>query len=139
MILSLVRYWSNTDRTLGKLFIDGKFECFTLEDEFRNQKIKGETRIPAGSYKVELRYSPKFTPRLMHEMLWLKDVPGFEFILIHPGNDDDDTEGCILVGKNTSGPVLLRSREAYFELYNKICTKAKDKDLSITVIDYDRN
>lgn len=107
MILDLIRFSSGKEDTLGVLFIDNKFACFTLEDEHRTNKIWGETRIPAGRYKIELRtfgdfhrrYSARF-PDLHNGMLWLRNVPNFESILIHIGNDDDDTAGCILVGSN---------------------------------------
>ena len=55
MKLELKRFSAQSDTTLGLMFLDGEFECFTLEDEYRAEKIKGETRIPAGTYKVEKR------------------------------------------------------------------------------------
>ena len=133
--LEVVRYAYGDDSTLGKLYLSGvpdlAFECFTLEDERREVKVKGETCIPRGMYEVKLRHdSPKykhFDERWpWHKgMLWLQNVPGFEYIYIHPGNTDDDTEGCLLVGK--SGAMLpdgefqlMQSREAYQALYRKV-------------------
>ena len=55
MKLELKRFSGQSDTTLGLMFVDGEFECFTLEDEYRAEKVKGETRIPAGTYKVEKR------------------------------------------------------------------------------------
>lgn len=98
MTLKLLRFHNSKDDTLGLLFINEQFACFTLEDEYRAKKVKKETRIPEGTYKIGLRYSPKFTPRYGHEMLHIQNVPDFEFILIHPGNKETDTDGCILVG-----------------------------------------
>ena len=109
MKLEVLRFSSDSDSTLGVLFDttnERKFLCFTLEDEFREIKISGETRIPAGTYNVTLRteggfnqrYNDKFGTDFNKGMLWVRDVPGFEYILIHIGNTDDNTEGCLLVG-----------------------------------------
>ena len=139
MLIRLERYWSDEDCTLGKLYVDGKFFCYTLEDEYRKIKVKGETRIPAGTYKVALRYSPKFSPRTKHDMLWIQNVPGFSFILIHPGNSDDDTEGCILVGSvaDQKDRKIFNSRDAYKKLYFFVSTEAKNNNLTIEIIDKD--
>lgn len=85
--------------TRGRLFIDGVFECWTMEDTDRfmesgGEKIYGKTCIPRGEYEVIVTMSNRFKRRLP----LLKDVPGFEGIRIHPGNTAQDTEGCILVG-----------------------------------------
>jgi hypothetical protein len=128
MNLTVKRYKHDKDFTCGKLFIDGEFECYTLEDEHREVKVKHETRIPEGKYKVELRtfgghherYSKKFD---FHKgMLWVKDVPNFTDILIHIGNSDDDTSGCLLVGldiDNIKG-LLFNSTGAYTRMYKKV-------------------
>lgn len=87
------------------MLIDGQFACYILEDEQRTQKVYGETRIPDGIYPVKLRtvgdfherYSKKF-PDMHKGMLWLQDVPAFKYVLIHIGNEDDDTAGCLLTG-----------------------------------------
>lgn len=93
--VTVSRFSSTPLRTLGRLTIDGSFQCYTLEDAQRTTKIKGQTAIPAGTYKLALRDSPRFGK----DTLWLRDVPGFEWILIHGGNTERDTEGCILVGE----------------------------------------
>lgn len=88
--------------TTGQLYLNGEFFCFTLEDKVRekdgvpvqNWKVKGETAIPSGLYKVGFENSPRFGP----ETLTLFDVPGFTAIRIHSGNTEKDTEGCIIVG-----------------------------------------
>ena len=139
-ILALVRDIKqvNSNTTLGRLFLDGKFLCDTLEDEYRDIKVHSETRIPAGSYKVELVNSPKFSPRYGHDMLKLTNVPGFEGILIHPGNTDKDTSGCILVGVRDQLTVtLIESRSTFESLYQTLLPLVKP-GLYITVIDYDR-
>ena len=109
MQLEVVRFSSERDSTNGLLFdITGEcrnFLSYTLEDEYRKEKVMHETRIPAGTYKVTLRtvggFHAKYTERYgeMHKgMLWVCDVPGFEYILIHTGNTDEHTSGCLLVG-----------------------------------------
>lgn len=135
MILTLVRTKSTPEYTVGKLFIDGKLECFTLEDPFRKKKIQGQTRIGSGVYNILLRFSPKFTPRYAHNMLWVSEVENFEYILIHPGNTVDDTDGCILVGQKEDKGTLANSRIAYFGLYDKVSPAANKKELSMVIID----
>lgn len=140
MIVTIVREKSNETCTIGKLYIDGKFFCYTLEDAYHPEKIKHKTRIPSGSYKLELRYSPKFSPSYNHDMIWVKDVPGFEFILIHKGNDADDTSGCILVGIAASGNIITGSKVAYDKLYPIIFGNIKAGATTIlTVVDADRS
>ena len=129
---------SDSERTLGRLFVDSIFECHTLEDQWQGTKIKGETRIPPGIYKIGLRFSPKFSIRYGHDMLWVKDVPGFEYILIHKGNTDDDTEGCILVGKRIHLGLLEDSKTAYANLYPKVAAAVKKEEVKLVVLDCDR-
>lgn len=109
MKLRLERLWKKPDYTVGRLYVDGKLFCNTLEDVVRRlpeeKKIPGKTAIPAGNYRVIFNWSPKFgrnLPRLLN-------VPYFEGILIHPGNTAEDSAGCILVGKNTSTGRLSES------------------------------
>lgn len=136
MKLLVDRFNSNFFETLGRLFINGVQKCYTLEDEYRAVKVKGETRIPAGTYKVGLRYSTHFSPRYHHDMLWIKDVPGFEFILIHPGNSEADTDGCLLVGKifeqKNERLTIHRSKEAYGVIY-QIISEAIKKEEEVTI------
>jgi hypothetical protein len=122
MKIQVKRLASGRHSTIGRMFIDGKPVCYTLEDVVREQaglpvekwKIHGETAIPRGIYEVKFTYSPKYK----RDMLQVMDVPGFSGIRIHSGNSDQDTEGCILVGMQVdkSGDYLLRSRDAYAEL-----------------------
>jgi hypothetical protein len=110
MKLILQRYSDNGESTQGLLFVVDqeqnrlRFLNYTLEDEYREQKVMGETCIPAGLYEVVFRevespktksYRDRFSWFTWH--LMLKDVDGFEYVYIHIGNDDDDTDGCILV------------------------------------------
>ena len=109
-----------------------------------------ETRIPAGKYKVGVRatggfhnrYSRKFSD--IHQgMLHVQDVPGFEFILIHVGNTDEHTAGCLLVGTGAMARAddmsIQSSVEAYKRLYSKVIEAAKEGDLEIEYLDRDRN
>lgn len=132
MRISVVRFGHGDDSTLGHFSIDGERRCFTLEDEYRAVKVAGETRIPEGKYRVTLRteggFHVKYAERFrdIHKgMLWLRDVPNFEYILIHCGNTDDHSAGCLLVGQD---PVVkpdgefqvARSEHAYRMIYPPI-------------------
>ena len=132
MKLQVVRTQFGLDATNGLLFIDGKFECFTLEDQYQAVKVAAETAIPEGTYKITLRtvggFHSKYLKRYsFHKgMLWVRDVPGFEYILIHTGNTDEHTAGCLLVGetqqdldKGKDG-FVGNSGVAYKKMYPKI-------------------
>ena len=133
MKLDVVRTQFGEDATNGMLFINGVFECFTLEDEVRNVKVHSETAIPLGEYEIKLRteggFHTKYTSRYgsMHKgMLWLQDVPGFTWMLIHTGNTDQHTAGCLLLGetqqdldKGKDG-FVGGSGDAYKKAYPKI-------------------
>lgn len=93
MKIEVIRDVFTEKETLGKMFIDGSFFCYTLEDVVRDYKIKHQTAIPAGTYKVVYVFSPKFK-KLMPRLL---DVKNFEGVLIHGGNTAVDSSGCILV------------------------------------------
>ena len=108
MKLLLTRTAKRPTYTIGKLYIDGEYFCDTLEDtdrglrqdmplsEIKRIKVANETAIPTGTYDVIVNMSPKFgrmLPRLLN-------VHGFDGVLIHRGNTDKDTSGCILVGEN---------------------------------------
>ena len=118
MQISVVREQYRPGCTVGRMFVDGTFECFTLEDGIRTKKVYGETAIPAGSYSVIVNYSPRFKTSLP----LLQDVPNFEGVRIHPGNTAANTLGCILVGRNwTPGSEqVTASRLAFEPLKQKI-------------------
>tara|TARA_B100000768_G_scaffold22593_1_gene20142 strand:- start:296 stop:733 length:438 start_codon:yes stop_codon:yes gene_type:complete len=136
MNILIDRYNSENDHTDGLLFIDCEFICYTLEDEYRTKKVYGETRIPDGVYRVSLRtvggfhnrYSSKYP---FHKgMLQIEDVPGFEYILIHTGNTDDDTAGCLLVGSTADKDkgFIGGSVKAYKELYPIVLSALERKE-----------
>lgn len=140
MHLHVKRYADNGESTLGLLYIDDSFVCYTLEDEYRTAKVRGETRIPNGTYQVKLRteggfhqrYKQKF--RAMHRgMLHITDVPGFEYVLIHIGNDDDDTAGCLLLGdavnnNRTADGFISKSTDAYRRIYPAIAQAIQNNE-----------
>lgn len=147
MKLKLERITTDSDSTIGLMFLDGAFQCFTLEDEARTVKKYGETRIPAGVYDIRPRTAgrlhEKYSRFPEHRgMLWLQDVPGFEWIYIHIGNSDEDTLGCILAGEIASvrpGDMrLMSSTAAYRKLYGAVAQAAAAGDLSIEIADRDR-
>ena len=148
MKITVNRYLSNDEATLSRVFIDGKFYCFGLEDAYQEKKIAGKTRIPAGRYKVELRKVGGFDSRYkkdrrfadIHEgMLWIRGVPGFEFILIHCGNTHQHTEGCLLLGKGRDEKrmTIWQSGDAYREFYLAVLGAAKAGKLFIEFNDND--
>ena len=103
--------------TFGEMFIDGNFECFTLEDRIRMVgKVDGDTAIPCGTYKVIIDQSARFGCLMPH----ILDVPGFTGVRIHAGNTTDDTSGCVLVGQLKGSKTLLSSRAAFQPLFRKL-------------------
>lgn len=95
MLLTLIRDTFTPSETLGKLYIDRKFFCDTIEPPVVPNAQHPKGCIPLGWYKLQLSVSPKFG-RLL-PLLYL--VPGFQGIRIHAGNNRDHTSGCILVGE----------------------------------------
>lgn len=118
MKLKVVRDGLKEGCTLGKLYINDEFECFTLEDEVRldGEKVFGQTAIPYGVYDVTITHSPHFD----RDLPLLGGVPNFEGVRIHPGNTAADTEGCLLVGHERSDDSITRSRLAFDALFPKI-------------------
>jgi len=116
MLITIKRLHKTEISTIGELLIDGVFECFTLEDTEREVKIKGETAIKEGKYKVIINKSNRFK-RLLPLLL---NVPEFEGVRIHSGNTNHDTEGCILVGQTKSKNFIGKSRKAFDALFKKM-------------------
>lgn len=148
MDLRLERLVSDRESTAGALFVDGKFMCWTLEDGFRAEKVAKETRIPAGAYRIKLRTEGGMHPRYqarfgnLHQgMLWLQDVPNFEWVYLHVGNTHEHTEGCILVGEGVNarhGDMSLQaSRDAYRRLALSVMDEAAAGNLTINIVDRD--
>ena len=125
MKMLLERTWCGPVCTIGTLSIDGKTECFVLEDVVRGGadpatvaqwKVHGQSAIPKGTYGVIITFSPHFG----RDLPLLRGVPGFDGIRIHPGNVAADTEGCLLVGRTKMHDSVGESRAAFVELEAKI-------------------
>lgn len=152
MELTLKRVARRDTYTIGHLYIDGQYFCDTCEDRDRGlrqdlplsvnqaKKIRGQTAIPVGRYRVSLgvksqKYSKKkqyaacsgYLPRLIN-------VPAFDGILIHIGNTAADSEGCILVGRNKKVGMVLESTTTFWQLYDRLQTAdRKGETIYITV------
>lgn len=144
MELKLRRKFKGSDYTIGDLSINGEFFCNTIEDTVRElpeicsdtsrgrsctckEKVYAKTAIPAGSYKITLEYSPKYK----WKMPCLHDVPHFLGILIHSGNTEADSAGCIIVGKNTVKGKVLNSRATFQRLYALF---ENEEDITIHIV-----
>jgi hypothetical protein len=147
MRLHLLRVCTRPDWTSGVLIradmAKPQFLCSTMEDGHKTVKVAGKTRIPAGTYKIKLRtegdltrkYQLKF-PDIHKGMLWIQNVPGFEWVYLHVGNTAEDSEGCILVGNSINYETGFQGESvpAYKSLYtlvaNEILTEG-DAELTI--------
>ena len=123
------RFSSQRFSTLSIVNREGEFLCFGLEDEYREEKVYGETRIPAGKYELTLKthggfhnkYTKKFKD-LHHGMILVNDVPDFTDVLWHIGNTDEDTHGCLLLGDSCESNIIKdgfvgSSTSAYKRVY----------------------
>lgn len=154
--LVLERAYRGKEYTIGKLYINNKYFCDTLEDVDRGLtytmplekiqaiKIKDQTAIPIGQYKVAMNISsPKYSNFAKYP--WAKpyqgklprllNVPGYSGVLIHPGNTKNDTSGCILLGTNDIKGKVINSQKKWKEFMEII---TKDKDNIILTIKYPR-
>ena len=116
MELRLIREPSQYGATLGVLFVDGVFQCWTLEDPVRAVKVPGETAIPAGRYRVIVTYSNRFSRPLP----LLENVKNYTGVRLHPGNRPADTRGCILPGAVRGFAMVSSSRVAFDALFDRI-------------------
>ena len=148
MEIIIHRVWREKGFTIGRMYIDGKFFCHTLEDEDRglaqymnvgeimNIKLAGKTAIPAGDYKVCRTYSPRFK-KMMAQIM---NVKGFAGVRIHAGNKSADTDGCPLLGDADERNIkdwVLNSRKRAIEFDTKLQIAGDNADLHI-VYDYDK-
>lgn len=144
MELMLKRKFFGGEYTVGDLFINGGYFCNTIEDTLRELpavcpytskglpcrckgKVYAKTAIPAGEYRVAMEYSQKFKRVLPR----LHGVPHFSGILIHPGNTQEDSAGCIICGKNTAKGKVTDSRATCDKLNDIL---SEEKDIVIRII-----
>ncbi len=149
------RFVSDDDTTISRVLVGptgaivDKFICFGLEDEYREHKVAKETRIPAGEYHIRVRtfggHHTRYTHRFsdIHQgMLEIMDVPNFTDILVHCGNTDEHTDGCLIVGvgANTEPGDMSISQSvvAYRRFYQEVIQAALDETLFIEFQDNDR-
>jgi hypothetical protein len=127
MNLLVVREYLTDKVTIGSLYVNNVFECYTLEDKDRHLenggvKLYGETAIPLGSYSVVLTTSARFKRVLP----LLRGVQGFDGVRIHAGNTAADTHGCILVGTVKTNTTLVNSKFAMTKLFAKLQTAVQN-------------
>jgi hypothetical protein len=135
MNLKLKRFEYGPNYTIGRLYSDDTYLCYVLEDKCREKegqpvtlwKVRGETAIPRGTYKVIVDFSNHFQRELPH----ILDVPGFEGVRIHTGNSDKDTEGCLLVGTGWSGTDWVNGSKDAFDKVFPLIKEAKEVTITI--------
>lgn len=152
MKLFLKRIAKKKEYTIGKLYIDNVYFCDTIEDtdrgldqsmteqQVRSIKIPGKTAIPTGTYKINMNIvSQKFGSKPFYKQTCngklprLMEVVGYQGILIHAGNTERDTDGCLLVGKNKKVGMVLESKETFAKLVKEYLIPANKRNESITI------
>ena len=128
MLIEVKRFEFKDTYTVGKMYIDNIYECYTLEDVVRKgAKVNGQTAIPTGTYNLIINHSNRFN----RDLPLLENVPNFTGVRIHSGNTSANTEGCILVGTTWSGKDFIgNSRVAFNKLFEKL-KKAKKVTIKI--------
>jgi hypothetical protein len=128
MLIEVKRFEFKDTYTVGKMYIDNIYECYTLEDVVRKgAKVNGQTAIPTGTYNLIINHSNRFN----RDLPLLENVPNFTGVRIHAGNTSAHTEGCILVGTTWSGKDFIgNSRVAFNKLFEKL-KKAKKVTIKI--------
>ena len=150
MKLTVLRYSDDGDSTLGLLFIDGDFFCYTLEDEHRDSKVMKETRIDAGVFQLAIQENnTPMTMRYKQKHSWFRNhieitgLPRHSSVYIHIGNKDEHTAGCLLVGDLANNNQfddgkITSSTMAFKRLYERIYPYVERSECSIEIIDFDR-
>ena len=151
MRLTLRRIAKKETYTIGHLYVDGIYVCDTVEDkdrglkshhpleQIKKVKVYGETAIPMGTYVIDMdKVSPKFSSRSWAKPYGgkiprLRSVPGFESILIHPGNTAASSLGCILVGINDKVGRVSDSQRTFRRLMDDYLVPAYERGDTITI------
>jgi hypothetical protein len=128
MLIEVKRFEFKDTYTVGKMYIDNIYECYTLEDVVRKgAKVNGQTAIPTGTYNLIINHSNRFN----RDLPLLENVPNFTGVRIHAGNTSQHTEGCILVGTTWTGKDFIgNSKVAFNKLFEKL-QKAKKVTIKI--------
>ena len=128
MLIEVKRFEFKDTYTIGKMYIDNIYECYTLEDVVRKgAKVNGQTAIPIGTYNLIINHSNRFN----RDLPLLENVPNFTGVRIHAGNTSQHTEGCILVGTTWTGKDFIgNSKVAFNKLFDKL-QKAKKVTIKI--------
>jgi len=131
MKLELKRTNKKPTFTQGELYIDGKFECYTIEDVVRDSgvKVDGQTAIPSGTYAISITFSNRFQKALP----LLANVPNFVGVRIHSGNSSVDTEGCILVGRTKSSQDYIGESKLALAHLQPLIQAALDRKESVSI------
>lgn len=128
MNITVHRYDKTETRCIGKFRTDG-FECYSLEDAEREEKIMHHTACPVGTYEVVVNYSNRFKKMLP----LLLQTPGFTGVRIHSGNTDADTSGCILIGLGRSFDSVIQSRSAMNQFMGILMKAIKKEKVYIEI------
>ena len=153
MELTLKRIALRSEYTIGKLYVDGKYVCDTIEDTVRDLdkdgkfangevKIPGKTAIPYGRYEITMKVkSPKYSN--FSKYSWAKkydgylprllNVPHFDGVLIHVGNSALDSEACVLVGENKVVGKVINSVNTFRRLMDEYLVPAKKRNENIVI------
>ena len=131
--------------TISRVYINDRFFCHGLEDEYRLQKVPGETRIPAGCYDLRTRTDGGFHnryktlfPDIHRGMIEIVSVPDFKWVLIHVGNYERDTAGCLLLGNaDFNSWAVWQSKQTYRRFYTKTIEAVLSKEATILFLDND--
>jgi hypothetical protein len=127
MLVEVKRFEFKPTYTIGKLYINGKYECYTLEDAVRDKKVQDVTAIPTGTYKLIIDASRRFKKDMPH----ILNVPNFTGVRIHAGNTSKDTEGCILLGTTWSGSDFIAQSKLAFDKFFTKLKAAKEATIKI--------
>ena len=147
--IKLQRLFKGKDSSLGVLYVDSDAPmCFIIEDEKRDVKVAGETRIPAGIFQIKKRIADSpltikyrnIYPSFFDYHLELQNVPGFKYVYMHHGNTEKDTAGCLLCNYNAlilgNGEYVGgRSRDAFRAVYTVISKMLDNGNVFIDVSD----
>lgn len=129
--INVLRYSDDGETTLGLLYIRNEFFAYTLEDTYHEDKIAGETRIPAGNYELDfLKVETGLTKKYRERFSWfnyhleIKNIPNYTGVYIHIGNNHKHTKGCLLIadGINASSvkKTIVESTNAYKRFYMRM-------------------